>query len=79
MKPTKTIKRDNEMQQFHIQMWDVSEAKVLARGHDIKEWKQRYRKHYWEGTVEHLQTGESIIFHDIAELLRFIQDRRGAD
>jgi len=79
MKSTKTINRDNEMQQFHIQMWDVSKEKLDDRGHDTgaKGLNRRFAKHYWEGRIEHLQTGEFILFHDIADMLRFIQDRRG--
>jgi len=31
----------------------------------------------WRGHIQHVQTGEAVYFHDLREMLRFIEEHSG--
>ncbi len=78
MKSTIEVKRKGDMPKFVIRLWDMSKAKLSARGHDIRSnaLSKRFTRHFWEGSVEHAQSGDSAMFHSIGELLTFIEKHR---
>lgn len=78
MKETMDLKRTGAMPKFVTHFWDISEKKLLARGHDTsaKGLCKRFAKHYCEGRVEHVQSGDYRIFHSTAELLSFYDKHR---
>ena len=78
MKDTIRVRRKGETPKFVVRFWDVSKAKLIARGHDVssKGLSKRWAKHYYEGQIEHVQSGKSIIFHSVGELLTFFEKYR---
>jgi hypothetical protein len=78
MKEVIKTRRTGAMPKFIIHFWDVRKGKLEDRGHDVssKGLSRRFAKHYWEGRIEHAQSGEFRIFHSISEMLLFMEERR---
>jgi len=72
------IKDTGDMPKFVTHFWDVSKKKLESRGHDVTSMglSKRFARHYWEGRITHVQSGDVIIFHSISEMLAFIEKHR---
>jgi hypothetical protein len=63
---------------FKVSLWNMEKDFVASRGHDVTPMglSKRFRKHYWAGRVEHIQTGEYKMFNSIGSLLVFMEKHR---
>jgi len=73
-----SVRINTEMPAFVVRFWDVSKQKLRKRGHDVrsKGLSKRFAKHYFEGTIQHVQSGDSIIFHSVSEFHAFLERYR---
>jgi hypothetical protein len=69
------IRTTNSMPNFIVRFWSVEKAHMLRRG-----WKdmppKKFRLNYCSGRVEHVQSGDVIMFHTPSELLGFFEKHR---
>jgi hypothetical protein len=72
------VHEDNVTPTFIVNMWDVRKQKLLQRGHTVNSnaLSKRWAKHYFEGRVEHVQSGDHILFHSVSEFHAFLEKHR---
>lgn len=72
------VKKSGDMPKFLIYFWDVSKGKLKASGHDVssKGLSKRHTKHFWQGKIVDVRSGESLMFNSISQMLLFIEERR---
>jgi len=78
MAKTRKVKRDKIMPTFLVEFWNVDKEHQVKRGYDVtsKALSKRWRKHYFEGIIEHVQTNKRKEFHSVSEFHAFIEQHR---
>ena len=74
----KKARTNNEMPTFVIKFWDVSKKKLKQGGHNVNAEGlcKRFAKHFFEGDIKHMQSGDYDFFHSVSEFHAFIEKHR---
>lgn len=73
MKDNVEVRRKGVMPKFIIHFWDVTEEKLAQNWTDVPK---KFARHYWEGRIEHVQSGETKLFHSVGDMITFMEKRR---
>ncbi len=72
------LKINREMPTFIVEFWNVDKEKIRDRGHDVstRGLSKKWRGYYFEGIIEHVQTGDKKMFHKLSQFHAFIERYR---
>jgi len=73
-----TVSKDVELPTFVVRFWDISKKKLAKRGYDVssKGLSKRFAKHFFSGTIQHVQSKKSTKFDSVSQLHAFIEKYR---